>query len=352
MRRLVFSFLILSLHCGVVSAQNTSPAADSIAPATTASVAPTAAAVNAPVTAQPPPTIGFTAKDSVSQPGILNNELAVNQPELDTFMKYPGKLIYHTPQNISLYPKSWLNRLRFSACLVILLGFFALGFYYAIYQGLVRDDTYAPDGTLCPETSRPFSFSRVQLFWWTMIILFTYTYSFGVTGVLIPINATMVLLLGSGVLVYAGGRIIDKRQIANTPNHQRHQDKYAPGTFFEDILSDENGISMHRFQAMVFNVIFGVSFVCFFFSKFHEGKYPFITFSEWQFALIGISSVTYLGLKANENNPTAPGAQAAPPPQAGPVPPPPAPPPVLPAQADPQPQANMEEAAQRDPNLF
>jgi hypothetical protein len=30
-------------------------------------------------------------------------------------------------------------------------------------------------------------------------------------------------------------------------------------------------------------------------------KYPFPDFTEWQFALLGISSATYLGLKASEN---------------------------------------------------
>ena len=156
-----------------------------------------------------------------------------------------------------------------------------------------------------PVNERPFSFARVQLFWWTLIIISCYAYFFGLTAVLVPINSTTVILLGCGVLVYAGGKLIDNRQI-QASGGQRHQDGDATCQgFFTDILSDEGGISLHRFQALAFTIIFGVAYISFFVRAVYAHTYPLVEFSEGQFALIGISSAAYLGLKATENRVTA-----------------------------------------------
>ncbi len=175
---------------------------------------------------------------------------------------------------------------------------------------MCRDEGYDSNNNANSVMERPFGYSKVQLFWWTMIILCCYTFFYGLTGVLVPLNPTSVILLGFGVMVLAGGKMIDQRQIKSSPPGTRHQDGDARSeSFVMDIISDDQGPSIHRFQAVVFNVVFGIGFVSFFISALYGQRYPFADFTEWQFALIGISSATYLGMKATENTSPAQNAQ-------------------------------------------
>jgi hypothetical protein len=65
--------------------------------------------------------------------------------------------------------------------------------------------------------------------------------------------------LGISAGTLATAKLTDNSDAAN-PNITRTQDDESKG-FLNDILSDENGISIHRFQAVVFNVIIGLWFV-------------------------------------------------------------------------------------------
>jgi hypothetical protein len=91
------------------------------------------------------------------------------------------------------------------------------------------------------------------------------------------------------------GKLIDNAQIdkGRGDRNQDHgaQNKEEP-KFFKDILSDDNGISIHRFQAVVFNIVFGIGYIAFFIKSLSPNNltYPLIDFTDWQFALIGISS--------------------------------------------------------------
>ncbi len=192
----------------------------------------------------------------------------------------------------------WLGWLLFA---VVLLG----GLFLFARTGMCRDDSYKENGELRPYKERPYSYSRVQLFWWTMIILCCYIGFFAKTGNLIPLNLTTIVLLGLGVTTYAGGKIIDERQKNRLPVGQRNQDKNSEcENLFEDILSDDSGISIHRFQTIIFNIAFGIGFVSYFIMAICSHKYPFDNFNEWQFALLGISAATYLGIKTAENSTT------------------------------------------------
>ena len=177
---------------------------------------------------------------------------------------------------------------------LIFIGMWYYGIRYFRTSTLCRDDSDFPI------IERPYSFARVQLFWWTILILSLYIYFFAFTGVLVPFNMTSVVLLGAGVLVYSGGKIIDQRQQAalggNPPPFKSENLLY-------DIMSDETGVSIHRFQTVIFNLILGVAYVIMFLKNISECKYPFPDFEAWQFALLGISAATYLGNKTTENTP-------------------------------------------------
>ncbi len=179
--------------------------------------------------------------------------------------------------------------------ILILLWMWYFGINYFRTRTLCKDDSTVPS-----VSDRPYSFARVQLFWWTMIILSLYIYFFAFTGILVPFNMTSVILLGAGVLVYSGGKIIDKRQqIAlggKTP-------EFKTEGLLNDLMSDETGISIHRFQTIIFNLVFGIEYIILFFKNVTNCNYPFPDFDAWQFALLGISAAAYLGNKTSENAP-------------------------------------------------
>lgn len=228
---------------------------------------------------------------------------------LEEAMKNPEKLYQHTFKD---HPIASIVSYIF---LGLLLWF---SFSYFLNSALCRDGSYNPNCTLKPVKRRPYSYARVQLFWWTMIILFCYILFFALYGKLLALNSTVILLLGSGIAVFIFGKSMDKDQIEKNNNQSpaRHQDLYDSGGFLSDILSDENGISIHRLQAVAFNIIYGIGFLSAFFSALNDVAdknyaYPFIEFEPWQLSLLGISAIGYLGLKSTENTLTTRGERIA-----------------------------------------
>jgi len=65
--------------------------------------------------------------------------------------------------------------------------------------------------------------------------------------------------------------------------------------FWNDVLSDADGISLHRFQMAIWTIVLGFIFVV---SVYNSLAMP--QFSGTLFALIGISSGTYVGFKFPE----------------------------------------------------
>jgi len=170
---------------------------------------------------------------------------------------------------------------------------------------------------------RSYSWSRVQLWWWTVIILPLWILLWGPDGEFYQFNPTCLVLLGLSGTTTIAGRIIDDREQADpavtprTPAAQATASQItdsgaaaiavpaARTNFFTDILSDQQGISIHRFQALVFNVAFAFAFVLDTFSPENWSKQSFPTFDPSTLALLGLSSITYVALKAKEYPPKA-----------------------------------------------
>ena len=187
---------------------------------------------------------------------------------------------------------------------VIPISIIIIGIYLSFKTVILKD---AGDIILNPK-DKPYSFARTQLMWWSLIIISTFCSYYGINGEICDINQSSLILLGISLGTTVSSKIIDNTDINN--NNPRHQDSEKSKGFLTDILSDENGISVHRFQALIFNVVFGIIFINEFISKCHTGNFTFVDFQPNELILMGISSAAYVGMKINENaSPTSPPVQ-------------------------------------------
>lgn len=163
---------------------------------------------------------------------------------------------------------------------------------------------------------QPYSWSRVQLAWWSVIILSSFI------AILLTskdhqvpsLDQSTLILLGISGATILTARMIDVSDAGS--NLVRHQDS-ASQNFFLDILSDNNGASVHRFQAIVFNVAFGCWFITQTVTNIHSADINAIIpkISDQNLILLGLSSATYAAMKTTENksNVATPPSPPAPP---------------------------------------
>jgi hypothetical protein len=195
--------------------------------------------------------------------------------------------------------------------LIVLIS--ALFFGLAIYSNILRDevndlDEFDQNVQKLQQKQRgkllnkrfPFSLAKVQFGLWTVIISSSYIYLSLCKGDCAesPINKTALVLMGIFAGTAVASTVIDKKEIND--NRPRHQNSPSEG-FFIDILSDDTGISLHRFQNFVWTIIAMTVYLY---------KVTLITtgcelpeLSDTLLTLTGISSATYVVLRATENNP-------------------------------------------------
>jgi hypothetical protein len=99
---------------------------------------------------------------------------------------------------------------------------------------------------------QPYSWSRVQLAWWSVIILSCFITIIIMKGAAPTLDISTVILLGISAATTATAKAID---ISDAEKNEgiRHQDDFGKN-FFLDILSDGT-VSVHRFQTIVFNCV-------------------------------------------------------------------------------------------------
>lgn len=178
---------------------------------------------------------------------------------------------------------------------------------------------------LSKASPRPFSWSRVQLAWWSVIILTSFTTIMLQTGHAPNLHTSTLILLGISAGTMTAARIIDLADQQDTLVF-RHQD-INTSNFFLDILSDQNGVSIQRFQAVVFNAVFGIWFISSVLGNLGDPNYCLADFAKGDpnlaqcllhstdflipivsnnnLILLGLSSATYAALKITENKGTA-----------------------------------------------
>jgi hypothetical protein len=240
---------------------------------------------------------------------------------------------------IKLINKSWL--IWSSVC-----GLFILVLLFWLSRGseILRNFGPEPEGG----GKRTFSLALSQMAAWFILVVGAFVLIWLTTGELNTLTDSVLCLMGISASTFVGAAVIDKSklteiqdkqvklaaekeslseevaklteqpntgdnvtlttQITTTNTRLREIDKElknlpesdkGPATqnWFIDVLSDVNGISLHRFQILVWTFVLIVIFIA--------DVYNYLTmpdFSATLLGLMGISSGTYIGFKFPEQN--------------------------------------------------
>ena len=207
--------------------------------------------------------------------------------------------------------------IAFVLIILIIVFFLCLG----KWSNLLRDSIDDPaafmacvpakyKGKTIDQIPHPFSLARTQLAMWTTIIACSYVYLYFSVGCdAMTINKTALILMGVSVATTAAGSIIDKSQSqANAaasagtdspPAQARHQNCSSDG-LITDMISDGDGVNIHRFQNVVWTVI-SMTIYVYAVVQTTKNSCALPTLDDTLLAISGISNATYVGLKINEN---------------------------------------------------
>jgi hypothetical protein len=173
---------------------------------------------------------------------------------------------------------TWINWVAWVLFLATLLALIVLG----SGPNMLRDPL--PEGAI---GSRPFSLGKVQMAWWFIIVVGSYLYIWSLKGSAPELSPTLLSLMGiSGATGTASMTISATQQTQFTPH----------SGFFQDLVTDKDGVTLHRFQMLTMTIVLGIMFIIRVASK---GQLP-PDFDGTTLGLMGISSGTYLGCKIPE----------------------------------------------------
>jgi len=168
---------------------------------------------------------------------------------------------------------------------------FALA-YLGRMSGMLRDA-----GTGNNLAARTYSLGRVQMTWWFGIIMGAYIFLWAITKDVPTLSSQALLLMGiSGVTGLTSAGLDASRQ---------NQSSLTKGHFLEDLLTDADGVTLHRFQMLAMTVILGVMFIV--------QVATTLTMPEFDgslLVLMGIAGGTYIGFKIPEKHADQAGAAA------------------------------------------
>ncbi len=182
------------------------------------------------------------------------------------------------PQGLVVQFNQQINKfwIWFLAIIICGLSFFAL------YHNILKDDY-----------NLYYSLSRSQLFYWTLLFVICYLYICLHTAALPLLTPSILAILGISAGTTAMGSVIENNR--KKKNLTPIDPTAKSEGWFLDILSDGSSINIQRFQNVIFNLVFGIIFIQ---RTLANGTLP--DFDDNILLLMGISSVTYAGLKTTE----------------------------------------------------
>lgn len=179
----------------------------------------------------------------------------------------------------------------FGLFLLIEILIIALFLYLGRKTELLRDsDLKQPDFT-----RRPYSMAKTQLAFWIVVIVgcFVYVY-FKKAEFNDVINGTALVLLGLSTATTALSAIASPPATSGpAPDHPAPAPLHE--NFLTDIMSDNEGMNVHRVQMLLWTVVFGIIFIH---QVYKGGEFP--DYDEKIYGLMGISSATYVWFKRSE----------------------------------------------------
>jgi hypothetical protein len=176
----------------------------------------------------------------------------------------------------------------------------------AIFIHLCRTTSLIRTGSNPIPSDRPYSLALFQMSFWFFLVIAAYVFMWLITDELDTITESVLALIGIGAATALGSALIDDKKSLPAPE----QPGGTTRGFLDDVISDPNGVSLHRFQMFVWTLVLGIIFIG---SVYKNLEMP--EFSATLLGLMGISSGTYLGFKVPEKNASdkAPGAEEPPP---------------------------------------
>jgi hypothetical protein len=188
---------------------------------------------------------------------------------------------------------------------IIIGGFFALFIKHMRQSEMLRDSGIVLINRL-PKSkdywhqyAHPLSMGRLQMSIWFFIIIASFVFLWCATGSIAGVSSTDFILMGISGGTTAVSCFISSKQewdakvrSAASPNRSRL------ANWVIDLLSDEHGPTIHRFQMLAWTLVLGVVFV-------HDviTDYSMPVFSNEVLGLMGISSGVYVGFKMKEGAP-------------------------------------------------
>lgn len=173
-----------------------------------------------------------------------------------------------------------------------------------VKSDVLRDPGPPPVNAQNQPLVKAFSLARVQFATWLWIIIASYVFIWVLIGETASLTGQVLGILGINSATLVGSVVVDNRQRNLTPAAPQTRDPAAPppaplaasasDSFFVDILSDKTGISLDRFQSLAWTVVMVVVFVT---DVWRSLAMP--EFNEYLLALMGLSSGTYVTMKAN-----------------------------------------------------
>lgn len=197
--------------------------------------------------------------------------------------------------------------------LLIFLLLFVAFILLATKTNLLRDVGPEPGG----EDRKPYSLARSQAAWWFFIVLASYLFIGMITGDFsTTITGTVLTLLGISAGTVVGSAFVDASKATPPSSAPPAPPPGQPGQpappaapaqsvrgttswkndyWWQDILSDADGVSFHRFQMAAWTLVLGIIFVV---QVYNALAMP--DFNGTLLALLGISAGTFLGVKIPE----------------------------------------------------
>ncbi|MCF7787019.1 MAG: hypothetical protein K9N47_12915 [Prosthecobacter sp.] len=164
--------------------------------------------------------------------------------------------------------------------------------------GITLKNLTQPAPNYWHQHKHPLSLARLQMSIWFFIIIGSFVFLWSTTGSLAGVNNTALILMGiSGGTSMFAAIISEKREWDAKQREPENASNRVVMNWFIDILSSDEGMTIHRFQMFAWTLVLAVVFVNGVLSD-----YAMPLFSNELLGLMGISSGVYIGFKIKEGS--------------------------------------------------